>query len=1151
MANKRKTKVVEFIGYEANLDTPDNVIEIKFITDGTEKKLQTSSVLKIKNQNGEVDFEIKNKKNALAVKPMVYTKDTLFLETDLVVKEQAKKYLEMHSNSDEVLVVKTFTGAYLGNSVSDFKLHSDRLAKQDNNLSNSLQKTSLKAYETPSNIFEIYFSLLQKESIAVHLNSLSNDILKELKENKELEDHPLVHKKNFKKELLMLISKVLEAEFSQKIKIQLEDESPNSNIRQMQDLVKKYTPELIKKAINANSSLFPFKEIMDTNMRIPILDMQAGSGEGIFNGGHKSGFDINLIGTELRTPNEMNKPELVDNENYNVITGIDAAVHIGDYENLFTNKTLKLATLNTIVYQNPPYTNNNGLAKDSLLALTQDQNIFGLYPTSMESFIKDNVNGFIFTIPKKLSGYTDPEVPDNLLFVVGSRHDEEYVSDLMKTRSEQGLTLMLNIDTRAKNLSVSIVDTDIENAVKTMLKTLRTNSNVYNLKERAKPIFRYNADKNGDSILVSNLNRYIEETSKIINSLQEVNNAVEGQVDKIMSKFNSNETFKKEKIFPDYRNYNPSRKYEKFTYNEVLLQRSLLVFYRDKYPEIFKIIKSLAEDDNVELGLDDSNAVNYSLSNPIKPLKKDIVATESLGLMKLSYYPTSFTLSNEEDKEALKRVVVDVFNSNGTKTEDIPQNITDTINMIIDDSDRLIIKNEDKISKDLDINREEVFVLIDEDGLDIAKLNISLTDFYNSVERLNMFNIHDYVESAKLSDDKKEIIITNFMKHAKNLVDAIENNNKDKTEGYLEASALQSLIKLKAIKDSTKSDDYKKNSELRLFLDFSKENGVLEYYKGFVVQTEPEKILDKLFFNNVNFADIDKKKIKEGLAKIATMFSSMPISFFEREREASENIVRSVYKDLSNPANFSEEALKEAEDNFVIDIYEQLSSEYEIRKSVSEASIKTAKMLIVNLSLMKMQLNKGVGKVKLYDVFFENMMINTFGLMPHQFKNAERFIEISNDKTVDILNWEMRSGKTLTFMTELWLLSLYKQTDANLLLETKTFNDITSQGMQHLPIIMPNIKFNLPKTGASKTILNTENVYEFIGDENDIFPNIPKILNPYFVKKGKGQIEELERFGFEFEDLLAKVKSKGMKLDDMKKKYQDATFSCLLNNACS
>jgi len=1115
-----------------------------------EKALGTSSALKIKNdKNGQISFDIKNNKDALAVKPMVYTKDTLFLETDLVIKEQAKKYLDINQ-SEEVLVVKTLAGAYIGNTVTDFKLHSERLIKPDNNLSESLQTTALKAYETPSNIFQIYFSVLQKESVSTHLSELSNSILEELKAREELQEHPLIHKKNFKKELLMLISKVLEAEFYKSVQIQLEEESPSSNIRQMQDLTKKYAPQLIQKAIDANNSLFPFKEILNEKIRIPILDMQAGSGEGIFTGGKQSGFGINLIGTELRKPEEMNKPEFTDSEDYNVITGINATTHMGDYESLFNNKTLKTATLNTIVYQNPPFTKNNELAKDSVLILKQDQNIFGIYPTSMESFLKDNINGFIFTIPKKLSGYTDSNVPENLLFVIGSRHDEDYVSELMQTRSAQGLTLMSNVDTRAKNLSVSITDTSIESAAKVILRNLRLNSNIYNLKERAKPMFRYNADKGGDSVLVSNLSHYIEGTSDMINSMKEVNDAVEGQIDKIMSKFNSNDAFKKEKIFPDYRKYNPTRKYEKLTYNEVLLQRSLLVFYRDKYPEIFKIIKSLAIEDEVELGLDETNAVNYSLSEPIKPLKKDVVSTESLGLMKLAYYPTSFALSTKEDKDALKKVVIDVFNSGGIKEKDISQNTIDAINMLIEDSNRLVIKSEDKISSELDINKEEVFVLIDEDGLDIAKLNISLTDFYNSLERLNMFDINNYVESAILSDEKKEVMITNFMEHAKNLVDTIELKNKDREAGYLESSALQTLLKLKSIKDSKGLEEDKTNAELYLFLEFSKANGILEYYKSFVTQTEPEKILNKLFFDNVSFVGINEKEIKDGLLKITTLFSEMPISFFERERENSENLIRSVYRDLSNSSSFSEESLKEAENNFVIDVYEQLSAEYDIRKSVAEASIKTAKMLVVNFSLMKMQMKKGIDKVKLYDVFFENMMLNTFGLMPHQFKNAERFIEISDDKSVDILNWEMRSGKTLTFLTELWLLMLYKQTDANLLLETKTFNDIASQTMQHLPIIMPNMKFNLPKSGVNQTILNPDNVYEFVGENNDIFPNIPKILNPYFINKGKGQLEELERFGFEFEDLLAKVKEKGLTLEDMKERYPDATFSYLLDNAC-
>ena len=1139
----REIKFVKFLGYEANIDSSDNSIDIRFIEDGLdkEKKLQTRYSLKFKFLNNNVEFDIKKSNNTsrfFSVAPMVYTRDTLFLEADLRIKKKVLEFLET-SKANEALVVRTGQNVYIGKNVSDFRIYSKRLSEKTKS-SKQEQKSVFKAYETPSNMFEIYFSLLQKANIDNTLSEISLRATAKIEtslKNKNLQGS------YGKTGINIIVKSILEKKFGRNMDDDIDIKS-DSDYRVIEELIEKEAKDEVGLVEKLKNSLFPLKEAGE-KIRLPIIDMQAGSGDGIFKGGEEAGIEVNLMGTEIRTLEEMQREDLKDNKNYNVINGVNVMYHLDDYEKLFDNQKYTKATYNTIVYQNPPYTSSNELAKDSLLALKNNTNVFGLYPTSMENFLKENINGFIFNVPKELTGYTDKNVPNNLLFVIGSRFDPEKI----KQTFQKGRLSLEGSEIIAKNISVKITDKDVKSAVNSILKILRTNKNLYNFQARSKNALEYAKGKRGEAIMFEPLKRYIKETKEIVDNQQKIKELVETKKDEILSKFNSNEMLKEDKIFPDYRVYDPQRKYQKYSFKDVLLKRSLLVFYRDKYPEIFKIVKELAKDEGIELGLEETKFVNYSLSNPQKPDKKDIVAAESLGLMKLAYYPTSFTLSNREDKRALKEVIKNVYSSKTGKG--MPLNIEDEIDSLLDDADRLIIKFEDNISKDdLNVNRNEVLALIDKDGLDIAKLNISLTDFYDTIQELGMFKLDDYVESAKLKDDKKEIILDNFFKQIDDFMNKISNKADITKEDYEKRLilGLKTLLKIKKTANPKKEEKDTEADEISFYFTFAKENGIYDYFKKFVKISNSKDIISGLFKKNALFSKADKKDIEKYLDKVSTYFENKPISFFEEEREVSEELIREAFKELTKNSNLTN--YKEEENNFVIDIYEKLSPEYEVRKSLSEASVKSSKMLIVNYLLMKLELNKGMNKAEVYDKHFKNMMFNTFGLMPHQFKNPERFIEISNDKSVDILNWEMRSGKTLTFMTELWMLSLYKNIDADLFLETKNFNDIVTQGMQHLPIIFNNIKFNLPKSGVEKTFLKADKVNEFV-KANPIFPNLPAILKDYFIEKGGEQVRELERFGFEFEELVKKVEEKGLTIESVKEKYPDAKFKGLLDKICS
>ncbi len=1145
-----KIKIIRFLGYRANLDTPDNNIEIKIedMNTGEQKGYQTASVLEFRQIGEDLHLNVKTTKNPLAIKPMVYTASTLFLESNMAVKQKVKEFLTT-SGVTEACVIKMFNGnIYIGENNTDFSVYSKQLDKNNEVTSDSKQKNELKVYETPTNIFQIYFSLFQKATLPERITNVAKIIRKEILQNEEVKNHFLFKNKDFKKEQILLIQFVLESYFSAKKKAEIESESENSNVRQMQNLIENHVQKYIKAIEDASDSLFPYKILdkitNDKPFRMSLFDLQAGSGTGIFKTAENANMSINLIGTEIR---DISKDEKHNND-YNVITGTNTMLHLSDYTKLFDSIKMNRAVSNTVVYQNPPFTSTSSIAKESVNVLRHGQNIFGLYPTSMENFLKENVDGFIFNIPKELTGYTDIKVPERMLFVIGSKHDEEQVEMEIDSLKAKGLFNHNNIaNTKPRNKMVVVSDTTIKDATQTIfLEIARSKGRLYNFKQNMTSVYLYNIARDGNSVLVDTLQKYIEDTNKKIDNIGKIKELIEKNKDVITKSLSPNQTLRKDKVFPDFRSYNPKREYKKLTYAELLIDRGLITFYRSKYPEIYNIVESLALEDGVDLDVKKPTHINYSLSNPVKPKEKDKISSESLGLMKLAYYPSSFSLYNESDKKAVMRLIEDIYKQEGTLMSDT---IRDNLLYIIKQSSRIIIKTEDVISEELELKKDEVFVFVDEDGLDMAKLDISLTDFFGAMNRLKMFDINDYVEQAVLSSDKKEVIFNNFMKLMDNLQHLIVQGEKEKSSIF-KREAIDLFIKLKTLKEdkSLTSDEFE-SEELSIYKEFAEKNKIYEYYAGFMVTTDSKVYLSDLIEKNVMFQSISVKNSKEMVDMISGIFEKTPISFYEDNRLDTENHIRQLFRKNTENSNLPANLIKEAEDNFIIDIFERLSSEYETRKTISEASIKTAKLFVVNKTLIDAYKAKGKSYNELYDLFYENIMMNTFGLMPHQFKTPERFVEMSNDKKADVQNIEPRGGKTLTCVSEMCFLMLYKGVDAQMILETKTVNDITSQILRFLPIMTSNIEFIMPKSAIKSMAIDKNKAYDFFTD-SEIFVNIPKLMNPYFIKRGDGQTEELKRFGFEFEDLLSDVREKNINKGAIIEHFKESKFIHLLQAEC-
>lgn len=1140
----------EALGYEADLRSSENTIRLLLKKeDGTISKYDIGANLKVnKDPNGNLEVGVKKSKKNFGTTTMSYSRDTLFLSSELEFKDIAKKFFQDNPDEKEIMLVKTLAKYFVANSTDKLSVNLGKVVGKEGEkkkLREDEKKNNLQVYETPSNMYEIFFSMMQKELVETIALKESVKIKEILFSNEEIRKSPFLKDKSKNSiALSVIIDDIIKAQLNEGEKQKILGSSRNADLYQINQLVETHAGEILENIRRSKDSFFPFSNYAtDEKLRLAIFDMQAGSGAGLFKGAENASIEVNLIGTEIRDLQDIDNGEsLRDNKNYNVITGINSGMHTSDYVSLFSNGNLREAVRNTFVYQNPPYTQSNILAKDSLEVLSHGQSIFGLYPSSMKDFLQKNINGHVFQVPKKLTGYEDPSVPEHLLFVVGSRHDEEYVENEIQRRKDRGL-FQHNSDfkTDAKSKYNIISTSDKEQASREMLKEIRISSNIYNFKLAAKNVYSYQSAKKGESPLFEPMKRYIENSKEVFDNLKEIKEKIESKKIELISTLGSDDALRTEKIFPDYRNYSADGIVNKCTFTDVISQRNLMIFYRDNYPEIYKVVEKIADEDNIKLGLTKSLHGNYSLSNPQKPEKKDVVSTKTLGLMRRAYDASSYSLSSIEDKDALLKVIEDIGEG------EYDASIGDLLVEMVKEAKKLIVKNEDVLEDDI-IVKKEVLVLVDGNGADLGKLNVSLTDFHKSIEKLGMFNIDDYVEHAILKDDKKKKILNNFLKYVENTI-ARFNEFSPKEEDIVEQSK-RFLIKIKEIQTRESEDKNRDQQITREYVEFAKENNLFEYFGQFLKKGDVFKMVEDAVKDKLEVFEVDNDKGKDFINDIVKMFKDKPVLFFEDERALVEKFIKEKFTDLTAGSSFSKEAKAESLQNMTIDIFEELSEEHEKQKAISEGAVKSAKLIVLNYNIIKILQKKGIEDYKLYDSYFKNIMTNTFGLMDHQFSSPEGFVEMSDHTKSNMYSWEPRSGKSLAVIAEEFLLSLYKEEEASLYMETKNINDITMQCMRHFPIIIPNIRFNMPKSNLTKSVLNKEVIYEYLGEDSELFINIPKILNPYFIERGEGQSKAKERFSFEFEELLEKVKEADLSLEEMRNKHKDSIFYPLLSKAC-
>lgn len=1164
-----KINFVKFSEFLINMNN-NNAVELEFTNnEGEIDKVDIGKYVQISFIDDGIDLKIKDSDKFIKSTLSTYSKSLLFLISNIDVKKALKEYYSIEENSQkDVFVIRTNGDNFLiGEKISKLNVRMDILNElnKQKNMTETEKKENLKVYETPSNMFDIMFSLIQQSSLKYNF---APDIVSEFKDKlkKDLEVKFLDLKENSKDKLeLKKIKSLLDAVKSKNGLRHLTDvfdsitnETRRHYLETLNDelytSLKNYIEAEYVDAVNdfkiLHSVEFPFKHLKNFNVEIPdipIMDFQAGSGDGILKSATKTDFPLVLQGTEFRNFENLDLDKDTLDFRYKVETGKNFNIYKDAYKKTFANQTLYRAISSTPIYLNPPYNADNQIAKESIEILKDKQLVFGLFPTSMKNFLSEHIDGFIFEVNKELTGYTDDRVPEKLLFIVGRKFEEELLKhEIANLTSYKKHTMLRNLESK-----------DVTGAIKEIQRELKLNEKIFPFDNFIRNMFTYHAEDNNrvDSVFRVVKKNILDLDDFILNS-EKLFTAIDEKSEYIRNEFGSESMLLKAKVFPNIQFFNEDSKVEYITFSEVISNHGLLVAYRDNYPEILNLIQKIAKKENIELNIMDSFTSLYDLDNPYKPILKDKILTQNIGLMKNYYLPSSFDLTKIENKEHILKILSKVYEDKADSA--LPLNMRDILKDVVYKTSRLITKLETTIRGEKDVLKDEIFVAIDEDGIDIGKFQISKTDFYKAMQDLGYFDLNDYVELAEINEQQKDIIIENLLKHVENSIFLIAKfNNIDKN--VLEQDIMKSLVNnlmLNKMYGEQKISNLSFNEQYnKTFVEFISKYEIQNYFNNYInFDKKLESKFREELNNNISFISVKKADIEATIEKIFDLYKKSPLDFFEFKRDITEEWIENLMNDLMSKNNSN--PLSEKQLSYLkIDIYNLLSQDFVKRKAVFEASTRLSKLMIMNYGYMKYKKlsnrQKGIeiSNVALYDEVFERMSSTTFGLMPHQFKTSERFLGVCDDIKMDMKMWEMRAGKTLGFTFEAYLLSLYRKEDVHMLLESKNVDDITIQIMSHLPHLFMNSNFYLAKSNAKDAVISGEKTYTHLVNA-EYYPNIPNTVKSYFIGRGEMTKSELDKFAYEFEKLIVEVEAKGFDKAYMLENYKDSKFLDVLNISC-
>lgn len=1147
-------KNVEFVNFLEFIIDMDNK-NIVYLKDDKGNTYSISKYIDLDIKENNINLKVKDDKGFNRVNMRTYSNSTKFLTPNINVKEALKEFYNNKENIDKDVFVLEFSNKIvIGKITNELNVKFDIFeGKEQDTLSETSKKEKLKAYETPTNLFDVMFGVIQKNALKTNYSEIiikqiqkqiRNELEKKLIElkdssnKKEKQDIKYLYEAIKSKDGSSYVLDVFASMVDSARKHYLDTQ--NSDIyNKLKAYIMENYKDIADKYIQLHNEDFPFLKLEDyfgiTPPKLPFIDFQAGSGAGILNSATQTGTNINLYGTEIR--GEHNLKEESKDPRYKVFTNIDFMLYSQAFTQSFKNQTLYNYYKNTPIWSNPPYTADNIIIKKSIDVLSNGQFMWGLFPVSEKNYLADNINGIFFEVSKELTGYTDDKVPNKMLFIIGNKTVEELNEDFSLTK-------------RKINIFRNLHSTTVSEAIKEIQKVINENADKFKFGKTIKEVFDYHTDSDRLELGIKVLKNNIDKLSEVINNQTILLEYMQNNKESILEQFGSEAMLLKTPIFPDTQYFNVDGKTQYLAFKDIIDNQGVLSSYRDNYPEILELIKKIAKNQNINLPIQDSPTSLYNLANPILPKEKDKIITKDIGLMKNYYLPSSFDLLTKENKEIAFKIIKNIYDS---KKNILTKDIEVAIKDMLDKASKIVTKYETNIKNEKEILKNEVFVLIDYEQVDIGKLQISKTDFYSSMEELGYFSLDNYIELAQVNEEQKEIVMTNFLKDIENSMFVISEYNKMSLDD-MKKESVKLLAKILLLnKYRTENKILEKDYESKyndLLIDFVNNNKIKDYFNQYL---KFDKDLESKFFDNIKndvlFRDIninDREKLAETIFK---SYDKSSLDFFEFKREQTEEFLDNLINDVFKRAN--KEFLSEDELTMKkLDIFNFLSQDYIKRKAVFQASFRMAKLFAMCYSFTNLKKEKqGLENKDLFDEVFKTTAINTFGLMPHQAEVGINFLGISDEKKVAQLFWEMRAGKSLASTFASYILSLYKSEDMYIFLESKNIDDILIQIMSHLPLVLINSNLLISKSNQNNSIASEKIINTYIKD-GGFYPNLPNILKSYFVGRGDMTKNELKTFAYEFENLIDIVKEKQFTKDYILENYKDSKFLDVLNISC-
>ena len=849
-----------------------------------------------------------------------------------------------------------------------------------------------------------------------------------------------------------------------------------------------------------------------------------------------------MFGTEIRSISTQ------DDDRYKVLTGRNSVAYGAAIEKTMQDGGLQKAVKNLTVYMNPPYTSEDYVSKKSFEALSSNPILFGIFPTKSHKLLKHETDGIIIDIPREITGYTDPKTPERFLMFFGAKH-----SDMQESKASSLFGGSNSLPTNESSVFEMKDGESIDDAKKRLsFFIVNKISKLPFLVDRFKEQYNYYVSDSAGSRMNIVQNKFAKNMENFDNFLASVDareKAIEDARESILKQFAPIEIAKNQKVFPDTRYYSGSDSPKMFYFKEVVSNVSLLNHYQLVSPNLFNVVREVADELKVKIPISIDPKEPFCLTQKNIPERKAFVTNSELGLMKSKYYPTLISLSEHEDKLEL----IDMFSSVSEKRYDskMVKDSVEALKNVIEFADKMVLKNEQIIieSEGLLQNRE-CYILQDTYENDICKLNMSLTDFYAELQERGRFDIKDYVEVVKPSDKLKGTLVKNFIIYVENIARTIEQEpNLAKLNIIKDIFATRKTIgeKYKNFTNATQefskeSEDYKKakngyNTDYRKsLLEFINKHKLDKHLEDKIVYPNINTLLNSIMKSDVfsNVRQQDKDAIKQ---KIHNRFIGREILFYEE---------RMTEHDVFEPFLRNYGITDDKFDAFFYDLYDAVTPYFVAKKASINAYIKLASMMIVDYSKMKLMTLKGAKPEDIFDSSFKKMFMDTFELKNHQYEEAINTAAV--DKKLSMLLWQMRSGKTLAMAATLFMTGLAKNNNMSLFVETANLQDISNQVFEYMPQMF--FQMRVFHTEPKKILLNENIVYERLLSDK-FYPNVLSILNKRdsdLIEGGGSTINKLKgEYNFKFETLLNKINTNNKTIEEAKILYSESPLIGILD----